>query len=94
MFTSASPRRMSLGFRCALAGVALTLLAWFGPWDWPGWPARTVLEFALERWAPSRATSLHKGIGMTMLIAINVGFWAVVLRGVVAGSRLLRSRPA
>jgi hypothetical protein len=93
MFSSVSPpRRMSLGFRCALTGVALTLLAWFGPWDWPGWPARTVLDFALERWAPSRATSLHKGIGMTMLIVINVGFWALLLRGVVVLVSRMRRR--
>jgi hypothetical protein len=85
-------RRMSLGFRCALLGIGLTLLAWFGPWDWPGWPARTVLEFVLARYAPSRADSLYKGIGMTLLIVINVGFWALLARGGLALARRRRSK--
>jgi hypothetical protein len=78
VFESATPRRMSRGARCALFGVAMTLLARLGPWSWPGWPALTLLDFVLARYAPSVASPMTKAFGAIVLLFVNVGFWAVL----------------
>ena len=72
-------RRPSRGFIAALAGIAMTLLAWFGSWAWPGWPASTAIDllgFADFAELPRVA----KSAVVVLLIIINVGTWAVVLR--------------
>jgi hypothetical protein len=70
---------VSRGFIATLGGVAMTLLAWFGSWAWPGWPASTAIDllgfadFAeLPRFAKSSI--------VVLLIMINVGTWAAVMR--------------
>jgi hypothetical protein len=70
---------MSRGFIAALIGIAMTLLAWFGPWAWPAWPALTIIDvvfgsnttFAELPFATRAAT-------VTMLIVVNVTFWATI----------------
>jgi len=74
---------MSRGFIGALTGIVLTVLAWYGPWLWPGWPAVTVLDFVLGRFAPSEVSFGAKAVGMVALIIINVGFWGLVTRGAI-----------
>jgi hypothetical protein len=74
---------MSRGFMATLGGIALTLLAWFGSWVWPGWPASLALDALghyaalpdLPRWA--------KVAVVVALIVINVGTWAVVTRALM-----------
>lgn len=78
MFESATPRRMSRTFRCLLFGIAMTVFARLGPWSWPGWPAITVLDFLLTHFAPSVVSPLQKGLGVTLLLLVNAGFWALV----------------
>ena len=78
MFESIRAPRTSLGSRCALFGLAMTVLARLGPWDWPGWPAVTVLDFVLTHAAPSVAGPVFKGVGIVALIVVNAGFWAVL----------------
>jgi len=77
MFESARPRQMSRSFRCVLFGIAMTVLARLGPWHWPGWPAITVLDFLLAHAAPSVASPVQKGLGVTVLLLVNAGFWAL-----------------
>ena len=36
--------KISRGFIAALGGIGMTLLAWFGSWAWPGWPASLALD--------------------------------------------------
>ena len=69
--------RISRHFASALFGVAMTLLAWGGPWEWPGLPAILVLERGfgtgfgdLEQWQRASA--------VVLLIAVNVGTWGIV----------------
>lgn len=69
-----APRR---GYRCALFGLAMTVLARLGPWSWPGWPAVTALDFALAHAAPSVAGPIVRGVGLVALIVVNAGFWAL-----------------
>jgi hypothetical protein len=73
------PLPISRGFIAALGGIAMTLLAWFGPWAWPGWPASIAIDllgFAdFAEW-PRPA----KSAVVVLLIITNVGIWAAVLR--------------
>ena len=70
-------RPPSRGFRCALFGIAMTVLARLGPWSWPGWPAVTVLDFALAHAAPSVAGPTMKAFGLVVLLLVNTGFWGL-----------------
>lgn len=75
MTPPSAPRR---GVRCAVFGLAMTVLARLGPWSWPGWPAVTVLDFALAHAAPSVAGPVLKGLGLVVLLVVNAGFWALL----------------
>jgi hypothetical protein len=71
---------VSRGFIAALGGIGMTLLAWYGSWAWPGWPASMALDL-LGRFADFPDLShLLKSIVIVTLIAINVGAWAAVFR--------------
>ena len=71
---------MSRGFIAALGGIAMTLLAWFGSWAWPGWPASISIDL-LEKFASfPDLPHLAKAIIVILLIFINVGTWAAVIR--------------
>jgi len=70
---------MSRGFRCALIGVAMTLLAWYGPWEWPAWPAFTVISLVFRSGDPYQDLPYAgRAAVLTGLIIVNVGFWALV----------------
>jgi len=71
--------RVSRGFIAAIGGIAMTLLAWFGSWAWPGWPASFAIDllgFADFADFPRYA----KSAVVVLLIIINVGTWAAVIR--------------
>jgi hypothetical protein len=69
---------VSRGFSCTLFGFAMTLFAWFGPWEWPAAPAFTTIHLLFQ----SRGmvwTELSYGVRgavLVGLIVINVAFWA------------------
>lgn len=68
---------MSRGFLAALIGISMTLLAWFGPWAWPGWPALTLIELVFgSQTAFAEAPSMTRAITVAVLIVVNVTFWA------------------
>ncbi|MEA2163050.1 MAG: hypothetical protein QOK37_1177 [Thermoanaerobaculia bacterium] len=67
----------SRGFIAALAGIAMTLLAWFGPWAWPGWPAGVALDLLAS--FPDLSQAAKASI-VVLLIIINVGTWALLVR--------------
>ncbi len=81
---------MSRGFLSALAGIAMTLLAWYGPWAWPAWPAFTVIDLAFgTNTAFAELPFATRAATITLLIIVNVAFWGVV---VWMATRLLRTR--
>lgn len=70
---------LSRGFIAALGGIAMTLLAWFGSWAWPGWPASTAID--LLGFADfAELPRLAKSSVVILLIIINVGTWAAAIR--------------
>jgi len=72
---------VSKGFLSALAGLAITILAWTAPLEWPSWPAtagmwilsETGFDFADQE-------PVRKSILIVLLIALNVGSWGVIAR--------------
>jgi len=84
---------MSRGFISALAGIAITLFAWYGPWAWPAWPAFTLIDVVFgSNTAFAELPLTTRAATITMLIIVNVMFWAVV---VWMGIRTIRNgRPS
>jgi hypothetical protein len=66
----------------------MTLVAWLGPWRWPGWPALTLLDFILARAAPSVAGPVAKGLGLVVLLVVNTAFWGVLACAAIRMARL------
>lgn len=70
---------VSAAFVSSLAGVVMTLLSWYGPWEWPAAPAFAALWLLFR----NRTSWLEleygaRGAVLALLIVVNVGFWAVV----------------
>jgi hypothetical protein len=71
---------MSRGFIAALAGIAMTLFAWYGPWAWPAWPAFTLIDLLFgSNTAFSELPLATRAATITMLIVVNVAFWGAVV---------------
>lgn len=70
----------SRGFIAALGGIAVTLLAWYGSWSWPGWPASVAID-VIGRFSDfADLPRFTKSIVVVLLIIINVGTWAGAIR--------------
>lgn len=70
---------MSRGFIAALIGISITLLGWFGPWAWPAWPALTIIDLAFgSNTAFAELPFAMRAATVTVLILVNVTFWAIV----------------
>ncbi len=74
---------ISRGFIAALGGIAMTLLAWFGPWAWPGWPASVAIDLLTRFSDYPDFSHLGKSVVVILLIALNTGTWAGVIRVVM-----------
>jgi hypothetical protein len=71
---------MSRGFIAALAGIAITLFAWYGPWAWPAWPAFTTIDLVFgSNTAFADLPLATRAATITMLIIVNSMFWAAVV---------------
>ena len=71
---------MSRGFIAALAGIAMTLFAWYGPWAWPAWPAFTTIDVLFgSNTAFAELPCAVRAVTITMLIIVNVTFWGAVV---------------
>src|SRR3954449_2936887 len=82
---------ISRGFIASLGGIAMTLLAWFGSWAWPGWPASTAID--LLGFADfAELPRIAKSAVVVLLIIINVGTWAAAFRAAMLLVR--KSTPA
>ncbi|MEA2335996.1 MAG: hypothetical protein QOE82_3 [Thermoanaerobaculia bacterium] len=77
---------LSRGFIAALGGIGMTLLAWFGSWAWPGWPASIAIDL-LGFTDFAEFPRLAKSAVVVLLIIINVGTWAAVIRAAMLLSK-------
>ncbi|HXH40272.1 MAG TPA: hypothetical protein VNN08_16710 [Thermoanaerobaculia bacterium] len=75
--------KVSRGFVAALGGVGMTLLAWYGSWAWPGWPASVAIDLLGRFTDFSDLPHLAKAIVVVLLIIINVGVWALLFRALM-----------
>ena len=81
---------MSRGFIAALAGIAITLFAWYAPWAWPAWPAFTTIDLIFgSNTAFAELPLVTRAATITMLIIVNVAFWGAVVWSVM---RAIRTR--
>ena len=70
---------MSRGFISALFGIGMTIFSWYGPWEWPAWPAFAALRVAFGKgqdWVELPYNT--RAAVLVALIAINVGVWGAV----------------
>ena len=82
---------MSRGFVSALAGIAMTIFAWYGPWEWPAWPALTLIDLVFgSNTAFAELPFATRAATITMLIIVNTTFWGAVVWVVI---RLRRHSP-
>jgi hypothetical protein len=82
---------MSRGFLSALAGIGMTLFAWYGPWAWPAWPAFTAIDLVFGRTGFADYPFAVRSAVVVFLIILNVAFWGAATWGLIAfAARYLR----
>jgi hypothetical protein len=89
---------MSRSFIAALAGIAMTLFAWYGPWAWPAWPAFTLIDLIFgSNTAFADLPFAARAATITMLIIVNVAFWGagvwIVMRAMRGAGRTPTAKP-
>jgi hypothetical protein len=72
-------RLVSRGFVCALFGIAITVVAWFAPWEWPAWPALAIIAVINRAGLPFAALPYPiRAAVIVAMFAANVAAWAGV----------------
>jgi len=79
---------MSRGFACTLAGIAVSIFAWFSPWLWPGLPAVAVMQL-VTRYTDIDEQRYRSLIFITLLV-LNVATWALVAYALTRAAARLR----
>jgi hypothetical protein len=71
---------MSPLFVCILIAVLITVVGYFGIWEWPAWPAFAVLYMVFGAGDPwlELSTSARAAV-LVGLIAINIATWTAVV---------------
>jgi hypothetical protein len=86
---------MSRSFISALIGLAMTLLAWYGPWAWPAWPAFTAISLVFGRTGFADYPFAVRSAIVVLLIVLNVSFWGAIAYGLMRlVARGIRRPPA
>jgi hypothetical protein len=87
---------MSRGFIASLGGIAITILAWYGPWEWPAWPAFAIIHVLFG--THSNFADLPfatRAAVVIVLIVVNVAAWALAIVATAAvARRIIRASAA
>lgn len=86
---------MSRGFLCTLFGLGMTVFSWFGPWEWPAWPAFGALHLVFGKGGGfSELPFNERAAIVVVLIVVNSGTWALIAAGLakVLSAIMKRSR--
>jgi hypothetical protein len=83
---------LSRGFISAIAGIAVTLFSWYGPWAWPAWPAFTVIQLVFGHEGFAELSYNERAATIVMLIVVNVAFWGLVMYGFFAAFARIKTR--
>ena len=75
--------KISRGFASALGGLAMTLFAWYGPWEWPAWPAFKAIDLVFGKSGFAELPYAQRAASLVGLIVLNSAFWAAILLGIV-----------
>lgn len=85
---------MSRAFLSLLTGIAMTLFSWYGPWEWPAWPAFAAVRFFFGSGGYDELPFAQKAAVLVGLIVLNVVFWAAIVNVIGAAfARASRARP-
>lgn len=82
--------KISRGFASALGGIAMTLFAWYGPWEWPAWPAFTAIGLLFGKGGYAELPYAQRAAALVGLIVLNAGFWGIIIRLIIELPRLVR----
>jgi hypothetical protein len=74
---------LSRGFASAIVGIAMTLLAWYGPWVFPAWPAFTVIDAVFGHGGFAELPYAQRSAVLIGLIVLNVASWGAVARALI-----------
>jgi hypothetical protein len=75
--------RISGGFAAALFGIGMTILSWYGPWEWPAWPALAVLHLVFGNGFDDLPNNGRAAV-VVALIVVNVSVWGAAAYGIAA----------
>jgi hypothetical protein len=71
---------MSRLFACILAAFVITVVGYFGIWEWPAWPAFGMLYLLFGAGDPWLELSMTaRAATLVGLIAFNVAVWTAVV---------------
>ena len=70
---------ISRGFASSLAGLAITIFAWYSPWVWPAWPSILVFD-TFDHGGFAELSHNGQAAVTVLLIALNVFVWAAIIR--------------
>jgi len=81
MFSTKRERPVSADLVAALIGISITIFAWFSDSSWPAWPAFGAIAVAFGSHHSFAGLPYGARVMATvLLVAINVGAWAIVMR--------------
>lgn len=83
---------MSLGFRASLLGVGMTLMSWYGPWQWPAWPAFATIDLLFGQSGFAELPYATRSAAIVLLIIVNSGFWGLLAAGLTRIVQRVRRR--